>query len=96
MLVALVGSTSVAVPRESLTDFLKDGLHATGKSNNGNGNRGKGKAFSDREEDVAFLEEMTAESAAQAGVVGDYGDYSQRLAKTLSMLTPAQQARIFN
>ena len=117
MMVALMGSTSVAVPQETLTDFLADGLNAdagttngngnngngnangnSGNSNNGNGNgnQGKGKTFKESEEDVAFLEEMTAESAAQAGVAGDYEEYSERLAKTLSMLTPAQQARIFN
>ena len=99
MLVALMATSSIADAKESLTD-RHDGFDAPIASADGGeaitGNKAKGKTIADTEEDAAFFEEMTAESAAQAGVVGDYGDYSQRLAKTLSMLTPAQQARIFN
>jgi hypothetical protein len=99
MLVALMATSSIADANESLTD-RHDGFDAPIASADGGeaitGNKAKGKTIADTEEDAAFLEEMTAESAAQAGVAGDYEEYSDQLAKTLARLTPAQQARIFN
>jgi hypothetical protein len=87
-----MATVSFAGSEESMTEFLTHGSDAEAADDE----KEKEKKFSDREEDSAALEELIFESAAQAGVVGDYEDYSQQLAKTLSMLTPAQQARIFN
>ena len=108
VLVALLATTSVAKPEESFTDFLEGGLEASTQDTGKKGkeakkpkkpkknNKGKGKRFKGSKEDTTALEALVEESAADAGVAGDYALYSERLAKTLSMLTLDQQANVFD
>jgi hypothetical protein len=68
-----------------------------GHYGNGNGN-GHAYGHGNNEEDAAALEDLVSQSAAANGVdIGgaDYGEYSEKLVKTLSMLSAAQQARVF-
>ena len=81
MLVALMATSSIADAKESLTD-RHDGFDAPIASADGGeaitGNKAKGKTIADTEEDAAFLDAVTSESAAEVGVAGDYQDYSER------------------
>ncbi|MGK0186408.1 MAG: hypothetical protein ACI9R3_002191 [Verrucomicrobiales bacterium] len=100
VLVALLATTSVAKPEESFSDFLEEGLEASSPSQATEKkpkiNKGKGKRFKGSKEDAIALEALVEESAEAAGVTGDYELYSERLAKTLSMLALDQQANIFD
>ncbi|MDA0812731.1 MAG: hypothetical protein O3C21_10120 [Verrucomicrobia bacterium] len=55
--------------------------------------------YQNNQSSAAKLEEKIVSSAAQSGVVlatpDQYDDYAERLAKTLAMLSPEQQARVF-
>lgn len=102
--VALLATSTVAFPKESLTDFLTDGAEAAAeeagkkakKDKKPKKKKTKGKSYKKSKEDVEELNDFVEQSAADVGLEGDYMLYAERLAKTLAMLSPEQQARIFD
>ncbi|MCB1098989.1 MAG: hypothetical protein KDN22_25680 [Verrucomicrobiae bacterium] len=92
LIVVTVVAGLLAAPAKSdagnFWDFLSDAWAAI-----------QSRYFQNNQSSADALENEILSSAAQAGVPvanpQQYDDYAEKLAKTLAMLTPEQQARVF-